>query len=79
LSPGGIASFNTGLGVGIAGAEAGAALYPELIVAAGTPQGQKLLSNATDFISSAVPSTAPTPNLPGLAGIIAGEAYNAIK
>jgi hypothetical protein len=54
-------------------------MHPELIVAAGTPQGQKLLSNATDFISSAVPSTAPTPNLPGLAGIIAGEAYNAIK
>lgn len=76
---GGLAVFNTGLGVGIAGAEVGAALYPELMIAAGTPQGQKMLSNATDFISSAIPSTAPTPNLPGLAGHIAGEAYNAIK
>ena len=75
---GGLAVFNFGLGAGIAGAEMGTALYPGLVVAAGTPQGQKMLSITTDFACSALPSTAPTPNLPGIAGYIAGEAYNAI-
>jgi RHS repeat-associated protein len=75
---GGIAILNLGLGAGIATAETGAALYPELMVMAGSPQGQQFLSNSTDFIFSAVPSTAPTPNLPGLAGHVSGEVYNAI-
>ncbi len=76
---GGLAYFNAGLGIGIAGAEVGIAMYPELMVATGTPQGQKVASNAAEFISSAFPSTSPAPNLPGLAGHIASEAYNAIK
>ncbi len=38
------------------------------MVSAGTPQGQQLLSNAGDFVTSALPSTAPTPNWAGAIG-----------
>ena len=69
---GGLAVFNLGLGAGIAGAEIGTALYPGLMVATGTPQGQKMLLITTDFTCSALPSTAPTPNWSGVAGAIAG-------
>jgi RHS repeat-associated protein len=69
---GGIATGNATLIFGMAGignmAESGAVLYPGLMTAAGSPQGQKVLSNATDIISAAVPSTSPAPNLAGAIG-----------
>jgi hypothetical protein len=46
----------------------GATLSPELMVTFGKLQSPKMISKATDFISSAIPSTALAPNLPGLAG-----------
>jgi hypothetical protein len=42
------------------------------MVAAGTPEGQKLLSDSVDFIYSAVPATAPAPNMAGLIGYSSG-------
>jgi hypothetical protein len=76
---GAVAALNTGLGAGIVAIEVGVALYPTIIVAAGTPSRQKLLSNATDFISAAVPSTSPIPNLSGLAGQVAGEMFKSLE
>ena len=53
--------------------------WPALMVTAGTPQGQKALSMAYDFVSAAVPSISPAPNLSGLAGQISHEAYKTFK
>ena len=76
---GGLAVFNAGIGAGIAAAEIGVLAYPGVMTAAGTPQGQQFLSNATDFISASIPCDAPKPNLPGLGGYLAGEAFNSFK
>jgi len=51
---------------------AGVVYYPYAMVAAGTPEGQKLLSDSVDFIYSAVPATAPAPNMAGLIGYSSG-------
>jgi len=73
----GIAGLNAAEAVGMAGVgasvEGANLLYPIAMTAAGTPQGQRLLENASDVISAAIPSTSPKANLAGLAGHITGE------
>jgi RHS repeat-associated protein len=73
---GGIAILNLGLGVGIAAGEAGAALYPEIMVAAGTPAGQKII---TEYIPSMNPGALPAPTFPyGLFGWMTGATIETI-
>ena len=42
--------------------------YPAVMVAARTPQGQRILSNTDDFIMAVIPSTTPKPNWIGILG-----------
>jgi len=63
----------TAVGIAAVGGVVAYEVYPALMVAAGTPRGQSIISNFVDFSFSAVPSTSPTPNVSGAAGVIVDE------
>ena len=64
---------------GLAAAKSAPNAYYATMAAAGTPMGQRVLSNSFDFVSSAVPATSPTPNMYGFYGWLAGEFWGEMK